>query len=109
MDDRKLDVLLEELSEIKIQPDRKLIYEARQKARDKAYIKEKKREWYPFIIIMILNVFLVVAEVFIMICLSGSLEQIVLIVGIGFFSMQMPIVAYLLGKIYYKEKEIERN
>lgn len=109
MDDRKLDVLLEELSEIKIQPDRKLIYEARQKARDKAYIKEKKREWYPFIIIMILNVFLVVAEVFIMICLSRSLEQIVLIVGIGFFSMQMPIVAYLLGKIYYKEKEIERN
>lgn len=109
MDDRKLDALLEELSEIEVQPDRKLVYEARQKARDKADIQEKKREWYPFIIVMILNIFLVLAEIVMMICLSVSLEQIVLIVGIGFFSMQMPIVAYLLGKIYYKEKEIERN
>lgn len=109
MDDRKLDALLEELSEIKVQPDRKLVYEARQKARDKAHIKEKQREWYPFIIVMILNVLLVVAEVTMMIFISGSLEQVVLIVGIGFFSMQMPIVAYLLGKIYYKEKEIEGN
>lgn len=109
MDDRKLDALLEELSEIEVQPDRKLVYEARQKARDKAHIKEKQREWYPFIIVMILNVFLVLAEIVMMICLSASLEQIVLMVGIGFFSMQMPIVAYLLGKIYYKEKEIERN
>lgn len=109
MDDRKLDALLEELSEIEVQPDRKLVYEARQKARDKAYMKEKQREWYPFIIVMILNVFLVLAEIVMMICLSASLEQIVLSVGIGFFSMQMPIVAYLLGKIYYKEREIEKN
>lgn len=109
MDERKLDDLLEELSQVEVQPSRGLVYKARQRAMDKAAIKEKRREWYPFVIIILLNVFLVVAEVVMMFYFVDSLKHIALMVGVGFFSMQLPIVAYLLGKIYYREKELERD
>lgn len=109
MDDKQLDVLLEGLSEVTTAPSNRLMYEAREKARSKALREEKKREWLPFIIVILLNILLVVSETLFMICFSKSMEQISIVVGIGVFSTQLPIMAYLLSKIYYKEKELEKR
>ena len=109
MDDKQLDRLLEELVEVTITPSSKLIYEAREKARSKALREEKRREWLPFIIVILLNILLVISETVLMICFSKSMEQISIVVGVGIFSTQLPVVAYLLSKIYYKEKELEKR
>lgn len=109
MDDKQLDRLLQELSDVTVSPSNRLIYEAREKASRQALRREKKREWAPFVIVILLNILLVVGETIFMVCLSTSMQQISIIVGIGVFSMQFPIAAYLLGKIYYKDKELERR
>lgn len=109
MDDKQLDRLLQELSDVTVSPSNRLIYEAREKASRQALRREKKREWAPFVIVILLNILLVVGETIFMVCLSTSMQQISIIVGVGVFSMQLPIAAYLLGKIYYKDKELERR
>lgn len=56
MDDKQLDRLLQELSDVTVSPSNRLIYEAREKASRQALRREKKREWAPFVIVILLNI-----------------------------------------------------
>lgn len=109
MDDKQLDSLLEELAGVEVIPNAKRVQEAREKARAHVLRQEKKKEWLPFVIVIFLNILMVIAEVAVMICLSTNLQQISILIGLGIFSMQLPVAAYLLSKIYYKEKELENR
>lgn len=109
MDDKQLDLLLEELAEVEVIPSAKRVQEAREKARAHVIRQEKKKEWLPFVIVIFLNILLVSTEVAVMICFSTNFQQVSIFIGLGVFSTQLPVAAYLLSKIYYKEKELENR
>lgn len=103
MDDKKLDYLLGELFEEDIQVDMRLVYATKNKVRERESIKEQKKAWYPFILVILMNILLVLIEVGCMLFLVDTLKQASMIITIGLGLMQVPVVAYLIGQIYYKE------
>lgn len=103
MDDKKLDYLLDEMFEQDIQVDMKRVYAAKNKVREHQQIKEQKKAWYPFILVILMNILLVSIEVGCMLILVDTLKQASMIITIGLGLMQIPILAYLIGQIYYKE------
>ncbi|MEG0014742.1 MAG: hypothetical protein RR448_01420 [Niameybacter sp.] len=105
MKDEKLDRLLGKIFEQTEQVDMKVVYQAKNKARNKAENKEHKKSWYPFIVVIMMNVLLVVMEVVGLMLFADTLKQITIIISLGLGLMQVPVIAYLLGELYYKEKE----
>lgn len=107
MEERQLEDWLAELSEVPISPSLSLIEQTRERVEKKALKQEKRKARIPFLMIVFLNSLLVVGEMLFKISFSSSIQEIIFWIGTGLFSIQLPIVVYLLGKIYYQEKKLE--
>lgn len=107
MTDQKLDVLLEEVfkQEVIVKPS--LVYKARSNAREELGRKEFMREQYPFLIILVLNTLITAGIILSALLLIGDKTFLFasIICSVGFLLINVPIVVYLLAKIYYKDQE----
>lgn len=106
MTDQKLDELLEEAFKKQVEVKPSLVYKARSRRREKLRRKEARKEQYPFLIILILNVFItaLIGLGSLLFIQGRSLFMVNLIFYISFIFMNIPVVVYLLATIYYKDQ-----
>ena len=107
MTDQKLDELLEEAfkQEVTVKPS--LVYKARSRAREELARKEFMREQYPFLIILVLNT-LIIASIILstLVLIGGKIFLFASIIcSVGFMFINVPVIVYLLAKLYYKDQE----
>lgn len=106
MTDQKLDELLEEVFKEQVEVKPSLVYKARSRGREKIRKKETRKEQYPFLIILTLNVLItaLIGLGSLLFIQERSLFMINLIFSISFIFMNIPVVVYLLARIYYKDQ-----
>lgn len=106
MTDQKLDKLLEEAFNEQVEVKSGLVYKARSRGREKLRKKESRKEQYPFLIILTLNVFITgfIGLGSLLFIQERTLFMVNLIFSISFIFMNIPVVVYLLARIYYKDQ-----
>lgn len=104
MTDERLDGLLGEAfdKDIKVAPS--LAHRARQEARRKMEQKELRKEYYPFVWIMLMHTVAVLLGGTMLLLLLEGMKQIIVVAGMIMLS-NLPILIYVLAKVHYKELE----
>ena len=107
MEDKVLDKLLEEAFNKEIIVEEVIVVKARQKAERQREKRERMKDYAPLILMVLLSTIITVLLSGLTFFYIGSMKAFLTFLACGMGITQFPVMIWLLGSLYYKERKIE--